>query len=77
MDEGFGSLDPATLEVAIDTLHLLQEGGRMVGIISHVPELERRIETRLEVKTSPTGSHAVWINKRPEAGVLIGQSEAL
>lgn len=61
IDEGFGSLDAETLDMAIKTLVNLHREGRMVGIISHVPELRERITTRLEIqKTSSNGSRATW-----------------
>jgi DNA repair protein SbcC/Rad50 len=61
IDEGFGSLDTETLDMAIKTLVNLHREGRMVGIISHVPELRERITTRLEIqKTSSNGSRATW-----------------
>ena len=47
IDEGFGTLDPDSLNSAMNTLIDLQNTGRMVGIISHVPELEERIDARL------------------------------
>ncbi|WP_419612787.1 SbcC/MukB-like Walker B domain-containing protein, partial [Thiolapillus sp.] len=56
IDEGFGSLDPESLDLAINTLLDLQSGGRMVGIISHVPELKERIDVRLDIDTGRTGS---------------------
>ena len=56
IDEGFGSLDSESLENAINSLLELQKGGRLVGIISHVQELKERIDAKLEVKTSSTGS---------------------
>lgn len=56
IDEGFGSLDTESLELAIDTLIDLQKGGRMVGIISHVPELKERIDVRLDLTTGKEGS---------------------
>ena len=49
IDEGFGTLDPDSLNSAMNTLIDLQNTGRMVGIISHVPELEERIDARLRV----------------------------
>jgi exonuclease SbcC len=59
IDEGFGSLDPQALEEAIETLERLgQEGGRLVGVISHVSELAQRIPTRLKVTADPRGSSA-------------------
>jgi len=58
VDEGFGSLDPESLDLAIIALHDLQKGGRLVGIISHVPELKERIDARLEVYPTGRGSAA-------------------
>lgn len=58
VDEGFGTLDPESLDFAIKTLIDLQKGGRLVGIISHVPELRERIDARLEVVTTDRGSSA-------------------
>ncbi len=56
VDEGFGSLDPESLELALETLVELQSGGRLVGLISHVPELKERIDTRIEVLPGRGGS---------------------
>lgn len=58
IDEGFGSLDAETLDRAIQTLENLKEGGRLVGIISHVDSLRERIPTRLEVSAETHGSRA-------------------
>ncbi|MGD7043795.1 SbcC/MukB-like Walker B domain-containing protein [Jeotgalibacillus proteolyticus] len=56
IDEGFGTLDPESLDQAIESLMDIQSSGRLVGIISHVPELKERIEARLEVEQTKTGS---------------------
>jgi DNA repair protein SbcC/Rad50 len=56
VDEGFGSLDPEALDLAFRALVDLQQGGRLVGIISHVPELKERIDVRLEVMPAQRGS---------------------
>ncbi|MFE8699225.1 SbcC/MukB-like Walker B domain-containing protein [Cytobacillus sp. FJAT-54145] len=56
IDEGFGTLDPESLDQAIEALIDIQSSGRLVGIISHVPELKERIDVRLEVIASQTGS---------------------
>ncbi len=48
IDEGFGALDDETLQVALKVLNELRDG-RMVGVISHVGELRRQIEKRIEV----------------------------
>jgi DNA repair protein SbcC/Rad50 len=58
VDEGFGSLDEDTLEEAIKALQTLRENGRLVGVISHVPELRRRIPARIEVRRCETGAVA-------------------
>jgi DNA repair protein SbcC/Rad50 len=58
VDEGFGTLDSETLDFAMKTLIDLQNGGRLVGIISHVPELKERIDARLEVSPADKGSSA-------------------
>lgn len=57
VDEGFGSLDAETLEDVMDTLDTLRDGGRVVGVVSHVPELQTRIPTQLRVHRGRTGSH--------------------
>lgn len=62
IDEGFGTLDSESLENAISSLLELQRGGRLVGIISHVPELKERVETKLEITTSAEGSSAKFSN---------------
>ncbi len=61
VDEGFGSLDDDSLDLALATLMTLNEGGRLVGIISHVAELKERIDARLEVSTTTSGSSARFV----------------
>ncbi|MBW2713462.1 MAG: SMC family ATPase, partial [Deltaproteobacteria bacterium] len=56
IDEGFGTLDADALDLAISTLLELRQGGRMVGVISHVTELRERIQTQLEIQTTRQGS---------------------
>ncbi|CAA9258644.1 MAG: SbcC_Rad50, partial [uncultured Blastococcus sp.] len=56
VDEGFGSLDPNSLDAVMTVLDELRRGGRTVGIISHVEELRTRIPTRLEVVSGRDGS---------------------
>ena len=55
VDEGFGSLDSQSLEQAIGVLASLTEGNRLVGIISHVEELGRRIDKKLIVRKDRAG----------------------
>jgi DNA repair protein SbcC/Rad50 len=64
IDEGFGSLDEESLSKAIDTLIELQKSGRMIGVISHVPELKAALPAILEVKKSREGhSHTKFTLK--------------
>ncbi len=60
IDEGFGTLDADTLDFALKALLDLEKGGRLVGIISHVPELRERIDTRLAINKSDRGSTAAF-----------------
>ncbi|MFH8341786.1 AAA family ATPase [Streptomyces sp. AM6-12] len=56
IDEGFGSLDDQTLDEVLDVLDGLRERDRSVGIVSHVPDLRRRVHAQLEVLKGRTGS---------------------
>jgi exonuclease SbcC len=56
IDEGFGSLDPEVLDEVLAVLDSLREGGRAVGVVSHVAELKHRICERVEVRRNPDGS---------------------
>lgn len=56
IDEGFGSLDQESLQLAINTLIDLQSTGRTIGIISHVSELKEQMAQRIEVSSSRDGS---------------------
>ncbi|MBF4575695.1 AAA family ATPase [Frondihabitans sp. VKM Ac-2883] len=56
VDEGFGTLDPETLDAVMAELGALSAGGRVVGIVSHVDELKQRIADRIEVRRRPDGS---------------------
>lgn len=58
LDEGFGTLDEATLDVVASTLENLSASGtRMVGVITHVPALAERVPVRFLVTRDGTGSH--------------------
>jgi len=61
IDEGFGTLDPESLDQAIEALMDIQSSGRLVGIISHVPELKERIDVRLEVIAGQAGSRTEFM----------------
>lgn len=56
LDEGFSTLDADTLTVAIDALQSLQEGDRMIGVISHVVDLAERLPARVQVVKGIGGS---------------------
>ena len=56
VDEGFGSLDPDTLELVMTELSHLQAGGRTVGVVSHVDAMKQAIADRISVRRSPDGS---------------------
>lgn len=60
VDEGFGTLDPESLDKALQALIELQTRGRLVGVISHVPELKERIDARLEIVAGERGSTTRW-----------------
>ncbi|GAB3694889.1 hypothetical protein GCM10027589_58820 [Actinocorallia lasiicapitis] len=57
VDEGFGTLDEDTLDEVMDVLDALRDGGRTVGVVSHVAELRTRIPTQLRLHKSRSGSH--------------------
>ena len=56
VDEGFGSLDGESLQLAITALQDLTEGNRLVGIISHVEELKNRIDKQIIVEKQKAGA---------------------
>ena len=58
VDEGFGSLDGESLDTVIDVLRSLQDGGRMVGVISHVQELKDALPNGITIASTNQGSAA-------------------
>lgn len=50
LDEGFGTLDEDAQQMALDTLGELQQDGKLIGIISHIPAIKERISTQIEVR---------------------------
>jgi exonuclease SbcC len=56
VDEGFGTLDPETLDAVMSELGRLSADGRTVGIVSHVEELKQRVADRIEVRRRADGS---------------------
>lgn len=61
IDEGFGSLDPNALRLAMRSLNMLAGGNRMVGIISHVQELREKIDSRIVVTKGMDGKSTIEI----------------
>ncbi|WP_026977665.1 AAA family ATPase [Flavobacterium tegetincola] len=61
IDEGFGSLDPNTLNIAMDALERLHNLGRKVGVISHVQEMTERIPVQIKVSKKASGRSSVEI----------------
>ncbi len=57
LDEGFGTLDEEALDTALETLAGLQQDGKLLGVISHVPALKERISTQIQV-TPQTGGRS-------------------
>lgn len=64
IDEGFGSLDADTLETAMRTLDELRQGGRTVGVISHVEAMQEQIPAQLSVRTVPDGHSVIDAPRR-------------
>jgi exonuclease SbcC len=61
LDEGFGTLDPETLDAALSALESLRLSGRTIGVISHIDQLTRRIPVRIEVKKLGDGSSGIQL----------------
>ena len=59
IDEGFGSLDEESLEMAMEALEMIENEGRMIGIISHVRELRERILQQVVVQTDGSGQSKI------------------
>ena len=61
LDEGFGTLDPGTLDVVAGAIEELASTGRMIGIVTHVGDLADRMPARFEVAKGPTGSSVALV----------------
>ena len=59
LDEGFGTLDDDALETALETLAGLQQDGKLIGVISHVPALKERISTQITVAPESGGCSVI------------------
>ncbi|MDP3914637.1 MAG: AAA family ATPase [Bacteroidota bacterium] len=60
LDEGFGSLDKDSLSVVFDTLKSLQKENRIVGVISHVEEMQQEIDTHLRIENHEETGSRIW-----------------
>jgi exonuclease SbcC len=63
IDEGFGTLDAQSLDVAVSTLDTLQSEGRQIGVISHVPGLAERIGVEIRIEPVSSGRSRVRVVK--------------
>jgi exonuclease SbcC len=61
IDEGFGTLDPETLEIALSALEILRSGSKSVGVISHVGLLKERITTQIVVNKGTSGFSTIQV----------------
>ncbi|TYZ07582.1 AAA family ATPase [Hymenobacter lutimineralis] len=61
IDEGFGTLDPDTLDVALSALEMLQGTGKTIGIISHVEALKERVTTQISVRKGAGGISSLQV----------------
>ncbi|MEJ7705826.1 MAG: SbcC/MukB-like Walker B domain-containing protein [Nocardioidaceae bacterium] len=66
VDEGFGSLDPETLDDVMDEIDSLRSGGRCVGLVSHLADLKLRVPTQVELLRSPAG----YTSRRAERHIV-------
>lgn len=62
IDEGFGSLDETALQQAMNLLEKLADGNRLIGVISHVAELKERIDQKIIVRKTISGSEVTMVN---------------
>ncbi|SDR98958.1 exonuclease SbcC [Paraoerskovia marina] len=61
VDEGFGTLDPESLENVLDVLGRLREGGRTIGVVSHVDAMKQSIAERIQVSRLPSGASTLTV----------------
>ncbi len=61
LDEGFSTLDPETLDLVVEGIEALAAGQRMIGVVSHLPQIARRLPGRIQVTKSADGSSVTVI----------------
>ena len=74
LDEGFGTLDEEALDTALETLAGLQQDGKLIGVISHVPALKERISTQILVSPQTGGRSQI---SGPGCGELSSTEQAV
>ncbi|MEN8179992.1 MAG: AAA family ATPase [Pseudomonadota bacterium] len=75
LDEGFGTLDEEALDTALETLAGLQQDGKLIGVISHVPALKERISTQIQVTPVTGGRSRISGPGCEDAAALIDNSK--
>lgn len=75
IDEGFGSLDAETLDLAMNTLEQLRSGGRTIGVISHVDAMRERLPAHLEVIATAGGPSVLRHRSVTDGSAPAGQVE--
>ena len=73
LDEGFGTLDSATLDIALDALDNLNASGKMIGVISHVAALKERVPVQIRVRKAS----GVGISKLDDQFACHSEAEAV
>ena len=74
LDEGFSTLDPETLDVVVQGIEALAGSNRLIGVISHVPELAERFPVQIQVKKAIGGSTIhVRGSDQPQDAVAVAQ----
>jgi len=62
LDEGFGTLDEESLEIALNALNLLQSSGKMVGVVSHIEALKECVPLQIKIVPNGDGTSFVEVN---------------
>lgn len=76
LDEGFGSLDPDSLDEVLTVLDELRTGGRTIGVISHVPTMYEAITSQIAVRSTPTGSRVEHLVAGNRIAPRVGTGDA-
>ena len=75
VDEGFGSLSAEVLDTAMRTLDNLKQGGRTIGLISHVEKMQEDIASKIKVTKTPRGPSLIHQVDQEIAGMPVFRSE--